>query len=240
MKKISILFLLVFITISYPQTKYLIYFKDKGINKNEALSKGSILYDEAVNSLSERSIERRKRSMGDNFITYEDLPIRNDYTSELTNYGIKIAWKLKWFNAVSAYLNDEQKKEILALAFVDKVEPVKTLVYRHTNTNLSNRSIYKSSTVSDFDYGPSLRQDELINIPEVQSKGIDGDGIVIGLLDSGFRWKTHEALEARKVIAEYDFVFNDSVTANQADDIPAQDSHGTNVFSIIGGFKRGK
>ncbi len=193
-----------------------------------------------MNSLSERSIERRKKAMGNNFIRYEDIPIRKDYIDKLQNSGVKIVWELKWFNAVSAYLNDEQKKEVINLPFVDKVEPVKTLIYKHNNYNISKPSIYKSSAINDLDYGPSLKQDELIKIPEVQSKGIDGEGVIIGLLDSGFRWKTHESLEARKVIAEYDFVFDDSVTANQPGDLPAQDSHGTNVFSIIGGFKQGE
>ncbi len=240
MKKIVICFLFVFAAVSYSQTKYFIYFKDKGINKGQALSKSSILYNEAVSSLSERSIERRKKNMGDNFITYEDLPLRKDYINGLNNLGVKIVWKLKWFNAVSAYLTDEQKSQVSTLPYVNKIEPVKTITYRRINNNVSSTSLHKSSAINGLNYGPSYVQDELIKIPEVQSKGINGDGVIIGLLDSGFRWKTHESLEARKVIAEYDFVFDDSVTANQPGDLPAQDAHGTNVFSIIGGFKQGK
>ncbi len=240
MKKIVICFLFVFAAVSYSQTKYFIYFKDKGINKGQALSKSSILYNEAVSSLSERSIERRKKNMGDNFITYEDLALRKDYINGLNNLGVKIVWKLKWFNAVSAYLTDEQKSQVSTLPYVNKIEPVKTITYRRINNNVSSTSLHKSSAINGLNYGPSYVQDELIKIPEVQSKGINGDGVIIGLLDSGFRWKTHESLEARKVIAEYDFVFDDSVTANQPGDLPAQDAHGTNVFSIIGGFKQGK
>ena len=244
----------VFAAVSYSQTKYFIYFKDKRITNNQALSKSSVLYYEAVSSLSERSIERRKKSMGDNFITYEDLPIRKDYINGLKNLGVKIVWRLKWFNAVSAYLTDEQKNLVLQLPYVSKVEPVKIIKNKHLNNNVSSTTLYKSSVINGFNYGPSYTQDELIKIPEVQAKGIDGNGVIIGLLDSGFRWKTHESLEARKVIAEYDFVFDDSVTANQdsvivtpdsgkvinVGDIPGQDTHGTNVFSIIGGFKQGE
>ena len=240
MKKISVFFLFVFITASFSQTKYFIYFKDKGVDKNQVISKASVLYNKAVSSLSERSIERRKKSMGENFITYDDFPIKQDYINDLTNSGIKIVWKLKWFNAVSAYLTDEQKSRVEQLPFVDKVEPVRTLSYKRTNNNVYRTSFFKSSANNSFDYGPSYDQDELIKIPEVQAEGIDGEGVVIGLLDSGFRWKTHESLEARKVIAEYDFVFHDSVTSNQPGDISKQDAHGTNVFSIIGGFKQGK
>ncbi|MGB8318226.1 MAG: S8 family serine peptidase [Ignavibacteriaceae bacterium] len=240
MKKIVILSLFLLASVSYAQTKYFIYFKDKGINKNQTLSKSSVVYNEAVSSLSERSIERRKKSMGDNFITYEDLPVRKDYISGLNSLGVKIVWKLKWFNAVSAYLTDVQKDQVLKLSYVNKVIMVKTITYKRINNNISSTSIYKSSAINGFNYGPSYTQDELIKIPEVQAEGINGDGVIIGLLDSGFRWKTHESLEARKVIAEYDFVFDDSVTSNQPGDLPAQDTHGTNVFSIIGGFKQGE
>ncbi len=240
MKKLTLFFILIFFTISYSQTKYFIYFKDKGITKLASLNKGSTLYNDAVNSLSKRSVERRKKNMGENFITYEDIPIKKEYLNELANSGVKISRELKWFNAVSAILSDEQKNKVSGLSFVDKIEPVKTLLYKRINIQTGIPSKKKSSKINNFDYGPSFEQDNLIDVPEVQSKGINGEGIVIGLLDSGFRWKIHQALSARKVIAEYDFVFNDSVTANQAEDIGEQDSHGTNVFSIIGGFKEGR
>ena len=242
MKKFAILFLLIFSAISYSQTKYLIYFKDKGIKKTQALSKASAFYTEAVNSLSQRSIERRKKSMGNNFITYEDIPINKDYLQELTKSGVKIVNKLKWFNAVSAYLSDQQKDNILKSSFIEKIEPVKTLVYKRVKaeSQINKPPLYKSTGAYGLDYGPSFTQDNLIDIPKVQSKGLDGNGVVIGLLDSGFRWKVQEALSSRKVIAEYDFVFHDSVTANQPGDVSDQDWHGTGVFSIIGGFKEGQ
>ena len=240
MKIIIILSFFVFTAVSYSQTKYFIYFKDKGINKTQALSKSSMLYNEAVSSLSKRSIERRKKSMGDNFITYEDIPVRQDYIIGLKSLGVKIIWQLKWFNSVSAYLTDEQKSQVLKLPYVINIEPVKTITCKRPNKNLSSPSLKKSRAINGFNYGPSYTQDELIKIPEVQAKGINGNGVIIGLLDSGFRWKTHESLEARKVIAEYDFVSDDSVTSNQPGDLPAQDAHGTNVFSIIGGFKQGE
>ncbi|GIV45320.1 MAG: hypothetical protein KatS3mg036_0138 [Ignavibacterium sp.] len=64
--------------------------------------------------------------------------------------------------------------------------------------------------------------------------------MIIGLLDSGFRWKSHEATENTDVLAEYDFVFQDTITANQSNDDPGQDVHGTMILSIVGGKKDGK
>jgi len=57
------------------------------------------------------------------------------------------------------------------------------------------------------------------------------------MLDTGFDWKEHESLQNATIIAEYDFVNQDSVTADQEDDQPGQHSHGTLTFSVLGGYK---
>jgi hypothetical protein len=76
----------------------------------------------------------------------------------------------------------------------------------------------------------------LSDVPLVHSKNINGQNVLIGILDSGFDWELHNSLKDRNVIAEYDYIFDDSVTANQTGDSPTQDSHGTYVFSILAGF----
>ncbi len=124
MKKI-VLLLLVLAPLAYPQTKCLIYFKDKGIAPGQSLNKASALYKEALSLLTPRSIARREKVMPPgHIVTYEDIPIRQDYIDSLESMGIKIENKLRWFNAVSAYLTDEQKSKILELPFVKKIDPV--------------------------------------------------------------------------------------------------------------------
>src|SRR3972149_7654738 len=60
------------------------------------------------------------------------------------------------------------------------------------------------------------------------------------MLDAGFRWRSHNALDSLRVLAEYDFIFHDSVSANESNDVPDQDSHGTATLSTIGGFEPGQ
>ena len=231
-----LIFTFVLSSFLFAQEKYFIYFSDKGVDNKTSLSKSSDLYKQAVSKLSPRAIERRQKVMGEDFIKYEDLPIYQNYEDELNRLGIKIIRELSWFNSVSAYLTQEQITKLKMLPFVKSVEPVKKLYFR--NDAMSNNELMKSkATDPAFGYGNSFTQLNLSDVPIVQSKGITGDGVLIGILDSGFDWKEHESLKDRKVIAEYDFVFDDSVTANQSGDAPGQDSHGTKVFSIIGGFK---
>ena len=242
MKKIIVFLIAVLPLLLFPQEKYLIYFKDKEVTNTATLSKSSAIYKEALNNLSNRCIERRKKVMDENnLITYEDLPIKKEYILQIQNLNIKIQNKLNWFNAVSAYLTSEQMNSLKQLNFIEKVEKVKTFIYRNENEFLEKEiHVYKISKTTDLDYGPSYDQYSLSDIPKVHNKGITGEGVLIGLLDSGFDWKTPESLSGAKVIAEHDFIFNDNVTANEANDVAGQDTHGTFVFSIIGGYKPGE
>ncbi|MCU7496322.1 MAG: S8 family serine peptidase [Ignavibacteria bacterium] len=241
-KKILLLFAFVlFSGMSFAQTKYLIYFKDKDQKPSESLSKSSALFSKAEGLLSQRSIERRKKVMGgDSFVTYEDLPVKDEYLRSLESLGIKIQNVLKWFNAASAFLTDSELKAVLELPFVEKVEKVKALYLLDRNLGSETQGLGKTGSLLDLDYGSSLRQLRLSDVPQVHRKGISGKGVIIGILDSGFDWKTHESLRDKVVIAEHDFVFNDNVTANQEGDFAGQDVHGTAVFSILAGYAPGK
>ncbi len=234
MKKIVLLIIIVPFVILLPQEKYFIYFKDKG--EYASLQKSSPGYQKAIEKISPRAIERRKKVMNsDSLITFEDLPVSKEYVSQLSAIGIKIVNELDWFNAVSAYLDNNLKGRAENLPFVRKVVPVRVLTFRDRQPEINE--LMKSGNAEEQDYGNSYRQLALSDIPAVHSKGINGEGIIIGVLDTGFDWKLHESLMNAHVVDEYDFVFHDSVTANQAQDVPEQADHGTYVFSIIGGYK---
>lgn len=237
-------FLLLFLSltaISSAQTKYFIYFKDKGIMPSQSLSKASSYYQLAEKELSVRAIERRKKVLGDDYVSYEDVPVNEQYVSILEKNGIKIANKLKWFNAVTSYLIVNEYNLVKSLPFVNKIEEVKVINYKNPETKSlpeeQNSSLNK--TKYNLDYGASLTQAELSQIPVVHDLGINGSGVLVGLLDTGFRWKVTASIQNTKVIAEHDFIQNDDNTANESGDASSQDSHGTNVLSIIAGNSSG-
>lgn len=244
----KLIFLLIFFSIllnvtSFAQNKYLIYFKDKGESQAKLFNKSEIEKD-LFNFYSSKSIERRKKISTNEIFTYSDYPIYHAYKKSIEDLGIKIVNELPWFNSVSAYLDDRLLYQVLQLPFVLKVEKVKSLAFRSEFTLKSSGNYpYFTEKISRrtlLDYGNSFTQLNLSKIPVLHEKEITGRGVLIGLLDTGFRWRQHEALQNVNVIAERDFIFGDDTTANQFGDHPSQDSHGTAILSIVGGKKEGK
>ena len=228
---------------SFAQNKYLIYFKDKGVESTKFLEKNTETFKLAEQHLSARSIKRRRKAMGENYLTFEDIPVNESYQKKISSLGIKIINRLKWFNAASAVLNGEQLKHVRELNFVKNVTKVPSIYFmkRRSFNKVKNSSKLQFQKANySHNYGPSLAQYEISDVPLVHDLGFSGQGIIIGMLDNGFRWRTHPALKNADVIAEYDFVFHDSVTANQSNDVSDQDAHGTRTFSIAGGFDEGQ
>lgn len=234
-----LLFSLIFLLVinSYPQSKYFVYFKDKGIEANR-LNKSSVLYQSAEQLLTKESIERRKQVMGDDYITFEDLPVNENYVAAIESAGIIVINKLKWFNAVTCYLTDEQFNYVKSFPFVKSIEVVKSYKRSEPVEEKAIEQIQLNKSNFLLDYGASLTQNNLSDIPAVHDLGITGEGVIIGLLDTGFR-RTIPALQGRNVIAERDFIQNDNNTSNEGNDASNQDSHGTHVFTIAGGYAPG-
>jgi serine protease AprX len=222
--------------------KYWIFFKDKGygITENISLSKHSNMLNAAKSELSEKALKRRAKVLSaDKIIDYTDIPVNSAYVENLKNQGFEIDNILKWFNAVTVYCSESDIEKISNLDFIKAIKPVATYKFK---SNLIDVEIPKINKVSStlvnhkLGYGNSSYQNEMINVPILHDLGINGSGVLVGMLDTGFRWKLANSLKTRKVLKEYDFVFKDSVTANESKDRSDQDSHGTLTFSTLGGF----
>ncbi|MBE2281105.1 MAG: S8 family serine peptidase [Ignavibacteriaceae bacterium] len=245
------------------QEKYLVFLKDKGVETPFYL--GSESWNLAVNSLSQQSIDRRIKHLGqNNFVSFEDVPISEEYINKIILTGAKFHHAIKWFNCVSVYAGEATLQKIKDLDFVSYVRPVlrfkmdkplfnesyESPVYAATLTagveNLREQiftpsEFIQSSVESDASFfGPSLKNYEISRLNLSYTFSRRGAGVTIGVLDSGFDWKNHQALKNSKVIAEYDFVQKDGNTADESGDRRGQHSHGTFCFSVAGGFYKGK
>lgn len=237
---LPILFLLLSVSL-YAQDKYLVYFKDKGPEIAKSGENINLFKALTAEYITEKALERRAKNLpAEKIIDYDDLPLFREYLSSLNSLGLTPHRELRWFNAVSVYINSSQLTQIKNLPFVSRVEKVKSLRIDKKLFPADEKPLNKiHSTNYTLDYGYSTTQNELSAIPQVHELGFDGTGVLIGVLDTGFDWAAHDALKTRNIISEYDFVFDDNVTKNESNDSPSQHNHGTYVFSILAGFMEG-
>ncbi len=221
--------------IGQERSKYWIFFTDKGessttFQKRDVVSQARLL-------LTHESLERRSRTWHDaSCVDENDYPIVKNYIEQIEKYDIHVENQLRWFNAITAYLSLDQVREVQQLPFVREVRPVVTFRMRNQieHPTIADASKFKKITLDSL-YGYAQQQQSYIHVPEVHRRGIHGENTIIGMMDTGFRWRTNPYLMNTKVIAEYDFIFHDSVTANQPGDTVDQDEHGSETLSIIAG-----
>ncbi|MBE2279269.1 MAG: S8 family peptidase [Ignavibacteriaceae bacterium] len=191
--------------------------------------------------VSAKSLERRAKVAPEgNLIDFTDLPVNPAYISVVENIGVKIRRVSKWLNSVSAELTIEQLREIERLPFVSEVQLVAKWKTVHPEVNNEIPLLQKplNSVANDtYDYGNSLSQYEISNIPAMHNRGFTGQGVVIGVFDAGFNLLSHEVFNNLNILAAYDFVNNDTNVGDEND--MGEGSHGTKVLSLIGGFKQG-
>ncbi|MBD3288411.1 S8 family serine peptidase [candidate division KSB1 bacterium] len=220
--------------------KYWIFFADKGISER-SLSKESAQIKQHI---TPRALKRRQKMLPpDQLIDETDYPLYQPYLDALQHHEIKPVSKSRWLNAISAYLGPRQTELVQSLSFVKKIQPVTQYRRRiFQDEPQSAAPAIRKSSKNLYDYGNSFTQNELIHVPAVHQLGVNGEGVLVGLLDTGYEYREHEAFSELNVFDEYDFINKDTVTQNEDEDgdWSSQTDHGTKVLSIVGGFQESK
>ena len=222
------------------RANYWVYFTDKGPSAGKAAPTVTPASRQLSAILSPRSLARRQKVLpAGSLVDAGDIPLYQPYVDAVTAAGGIPRVKSRWMNAASYSLDPSTVTSVSSLPFVRTVAPVKAFRVRPDASGTPKTQVQERRT-SSLDYGQSLAQMRLINAIPLHEIGITGSGVLVGLLDSGFRWRTHESLTTRKVLAEHDFIHDRDVTANGPDDATNQDFHGTLVMSILGGYMPGR
>ena len=186
--------------------------------------------------LSQRAIDRRA-AHGIN-VTSQDLPVTPAYVDSVIAHGATVLNKSKWLNGVIIQTNDTNVvNSIQALPFVSEIK-----ILRADNSLLKGKFAFTDkfeeitaskifAAESADDYGPALRQLQMLNGDFLHSQGLTGAGMLIAVLDAGFKGaNTIEAFQhlfaGNKVLATHDFVDGDN-------NVYGHHSHGTTVLSCM-------
>lgn len=214
--KRMILCLVLLSTTVFAQQRTRIYFNDKGENS-------SLLYN-PYSFLSPKTIENK--ALRGVVIDRSDLPVSQEYISQLQNLGLEVEMKSRWFNY--ALVEGELDVEVVSqLPFVKKVEVAEKYKVQYAE-------ITEATAATDFAYGIAENQIEMIEGDYLHDLDFTGAGMTIAVIDGGFTGTdVLNGLDSLwndgRVLGTYNFIDRDT-------NIFKDGSHGTSVLSILAGY----
>lgn len=212
-----------------------VFFADKGPADARALR-------EAESRLTPHARERRARNRGAaGLVDRLDLPVPAAYVDAVRGSSLRVRHVSRWFNAASVEVAPEAVERIAALPFVARMDLVRggRSPLPRPEESPAPLSPQASGAAFVLDYGPSLDQNNQINVPVLHDQGLDGSGVIIAMLDSGFNNLAHPALAPLDILATRDFVNGDTEVADEPGEM-GTGNHGTYTLSAIGGYAPGQ
>ena len=218
--------LLCCLSVQAQENKYMVFFLDKDTV--------TYTYDHPAAYLSERAMARREKFNIP--VSFSDLPVNPTYLTKVTEAGGKVFYPTRWFNGALIACDETTLKKITSLDFVTSTELVRP------NTK-GGRKKDGASFPGFFSHRKNWnRQKELLNTLQNEMLGIDqmhqmgytGKGLMIGVLDGGFRGADtvsffQHLFKNHQIVPGYDFV-------GGSPDVYRYGQHGTEALSCIAAY----
>ncbi len=229
MRKIYLFLFLVSSFVGFSQEDAWVYFKDK--------PGAQAYFDSPLTMLSQRALDRR--SLQGIALDSKDIPIYQPYINQIiASTGITVKAKSKWFNCVHVRGLQTDINALKLLSFVEKVDfanhsisPNKISTTKQGKTKPVNKTV---QTTTNFNYGNSANQIQMLNGHLLHQSNYTGSGKIIAVMDGGFPGVNTAAPFARlrannQILGGYDYV-------NRNTNFYTGISHGTSVLSLMGGY----
>lgn len=187
--------------------------------------------------LSARALQRRANQ--NIALDMTDLPVDPAYVQQVAATGATVLNRSKWFNGVTALVNDETMlTQISALPFVGVPNPLTRLTYGNgTDKFVPIQTDAKTDGGggggSTTDYGLGFNQIDMLGGVPLHENGYRGQNLIIAVLDAGFinvdNLPIFDSLRTEnRILATKDFVDGDL-------DVFGHHGHGTMVLSTMAG-----
>lgn len=221
------------------RVKVWVFFTDKGIRTQQALAAALTLHTPHITAKA----AQRRAKVGLDGAVFADLRGEDTYVAAVRDRGGDLRHVSRWLNAASFTINRMALESVAALPFVREIRVVAR--YQAPRVEIAAEPLHKTSIPTlpgPYDYGESSGQLVMINVPLAHAAGYDGSGVLVCMMDTGFR-KDHTAFANAyaegRVWAEYDFIFDDENVQNEPEDVSSQHNHGTYNWSALGGIADG-
>lgn len=210
-----------------------VFFYDKG-DAEEAFLRGIINAPQVTERARERRLLRGTRDI----LNYMDVEIPDEYIQSVLASGVEIRVVSRWFNAISVLANDQEEAYIDDLPMVKKTKRVMRVSRRFLKQVERDPDEADDANLLYEDYGNSYAQLNQIGAIAAHDSGYTGNGVWVLMLDTGYM-TSHAVFSPERIVYEYDFIQDDSITTNQEADNPEQHNHGTATASVVGGYDPG-
>jgi hypothetical protein len=167
------------------------------------------------------------------FFGRSDIPL-DGVAETVENIGGRIRHRSRWLHAVSA----DVAGTALGTARTRPEFRHLQAVARFRGTPEPDRAVAgpprapAAGATLDSLFGPSAMPMRQLNLFPLTARDLRGAGVTIAILDTGFE-TGDPAFAAARVVAQRDFVFGDSIVANEPEDDPFASRHGTQVWSLL-------
>jgi hypothetical protein len=230
-----------------------VYFKDKGIRDGKQFERELV---RAADRLSHRARQRRlQRREVPGLVDYNDIRVAPAYIRRVLATGVRLSVESRWLNAISVQGSNEQFAAIAQLPFVDRIDPVRRGVLNDmvgttaelpaapsTPAGFVGPPAAPPAPFTSAWYGLTAAQLQQLDLIKVHQRGFTGEGVVIGILDTGFH-RGHEAFNQPghvvDIVKEWDFINDDGNTGKETGDDASQHAHGTYILGTIGAYLPG-
>ncbi len=215
-----------------------VYFADKG----ERSPRGqAVALLTAQRALRARCAWRRSKVRSASaLVDFEDLEVAPEYTAQVRPLVARVRTVSRWLNAMSVEAGPEAVRALAGLDFVSRLDVVRG--FRRDEDGLSPDAGAPADAAAAGTspvYGPAYPQLAQISVPALHQMGLSGRGVMVAMLDVGFR-TSHEVFSMARLISQHDFVFNDgAVSQDTSNPSDYSDAHGTATWSLLGGFTFG-
>lgn len=203
---------------------YRVLLRDKG---PERFVPGTPAYDALLRQYAPRALERRQRMGLQPLVDSTDAPVYAGYLRDIESPSTRLVLTLPWFNSVVVECMPEDSLRIATLPCVISVTPVSRRAYQPLVETDCSPAAYGSETI----------QHDVLQTATLHDAGVYGTNVLIGVIDTGFRWKQMSTLRHLRVVREFDLIQSDSTTSNEPGDPESQDKHGSLVLSVLSGWE---
>ncbi|WGD34057.1 S8 family serine peptidase [Olleya sp. YS] len=232
MRKLLLIFVLIYSSIAVSQEHAWVYLADKPNSSSALANPISILTQEALDRKAAHNVA----------IDFRDVPVDNSYIAAIKSQpGISVMAKSKWFNALhvigsTADINALSTVTVSGNPIVSSIDFADDNLNTRTSQNQDKHEV--ESSLTTFNYGNAANQIEMINGDDLHQHpdSYTGTGMTVAILDSGFpnvdTMNGFQRLrDAGGILGGYDFVDRTSDVY-----IYQGNSHGTWVLSDMAGF----